>query len=83
MERLIDLTKFLIIKPTNLDEMIEQLGLNLSKSDPVYLATLIAANIMAIIVIYLFITLVLKLTKKITGRKNNDFGKVIYGRRIY
>jgi len=69
MERLIDISNFFIVKPNHLDEIITQLGLNLTINSEVYLITLILANIFAILIIYLFIKLILYILKKLFRRR--------------
>lgn len=69
MERLINISNFFIVKPNHLDEIITQLGLNLTISSEVYLLTLILANIFAVLIIYIFIKLVLFMLKKLFRRR--------------
>lgn len=69
MERLIDISNFFIVKPNHLDEIITQLGLNLTINSELYLVTLILANIFAILVIYIFIKLILYILKKLFRRR--------------
>lgn len=69
MERLINISNFFIVKPNHLDEIITDLGLNLTINSEVYLITLILANIFAILIIYLFIKLILYILKKLFRRR--------------
>ena len=69
MERLINISNFFIVKPNHLDEIITQLGLNLTINSELYLVTLILANIFAILIIYLFIKLILYILKKLFRRR--------------
>ena len=69
MERLIDISNFFIVKPNHLDEIITDLGLNLTINSELYLVTLILANIFAILIIYLFIKLILYILKKLFRRR--------------
>lgn len=69
MERLINISNFFIVKPNHLDEIITQLGLNLTINSELYLVTLIIANIFAILVIYIFIKLILYILKKLFRRR--------------
>ncbi len=69
MERLINISNFFIVKPNHLDEIITDLGLNLTINSELYLVTLILANIFAILIIYLFIKLILYILKKLFRRR--------------
>lgn len=69
MERLIDISNFFIVKPSHLNDLILNLGLNLDTNSEVYLITLILANIFAIIVIFIFIKLILFILKKLFRRR--------------
>ena len=69
MERLINISNFFIVKPNHLDEIITDLGLNLTIHSELYLVTLILANIFAILIIYLFIKLILYILKKLFRRR--------------
>lgn len=69
MERLINISNFFIVKPNHLDEIITDLGLNLTINSELYLVTLILANIFAILVIYIFIKLILYILKKLFRRR--------------
>ena len=69
MERLISISNFFIVKPSHLNEIITELGLNLTINSEVYLLTLILANIFAILIIYIFIKLILFLLKKAFRRR--------------
>lgn len=63
MERLIDISKFLIIKQTHFEELISQIGVNLTVNDTSYLLTYLFANLFAYIIIFLFLTLIIKVGK--------------------
>lgn len=65
MERLINIELFLIIKSTQLNELITNLNLNLSVDSELYLATLVLVNIFAYLVMYLFVKLIFIIQKKI------------------
>lgn len=63
MERLIAIENFFIIKDVQLEEIALNLGINLTKNSDNYFLTLVLTNIFAYLVIYLFIKLVLRITK--------------------
>lgn len=71
--QLIDIEKFLVVKCEHLDTLILNLGLNLDKTNNNYLLTLIMANIFAYLVIYIFIALILKISKHIFKKNRRIF----------
>lgn len=73
IEQLIDIQKFLIVKSEHLDTLILNLGVNLNKTNDTYLLTLILANIFAYLVIYIFIALLLKISKHLFKRNRRIF----------
>ena len=73
MERLIDLKHFLVIKVEHLDQLLLDLDIILPHSSDNYMLTLILANIFAYLVIFLFIYLLLKISKKIFRRRRRLF----------
>lgn len=73
MERLIAIENFFIIKAPQFDEIIQNLNLNLTTNDSVYLLTLILINIFAYLVIYIFIKLALRITAKLFRRRKRVF----------
>lgn len=73
MERLIAIENFFIIKAPQFDEIIQNLNLNLTTNDSVYLLTLILINIFAYLVIYFFIKLALRITAKLFRRRKRVF----------
>ena len=62
---LIDITKFFIISLTEYDELIINLGLNLTHNDNTYLITYIGINLYAIFIIIIASLLISKLVKAI------------------
>lgn len=73
MERLIDLKHFLVIKVEHLDQLLLDLDIILPHSSDNYMLTLILANIFAYLVIFLFVYLLLKISKKIFRRRRRLF----------
>lgn len=73
MERLIAVENFFIIKVPQFEEIIQNLNLNLTTNDSVYLLTLILINIFAYLVIYIFIKLALRITTKLFRRRKRVF----------
>ncbi|MBO5179091.1 MAG: hypothetical protein J6B87_01935 [Clostridia bacterium] len=69
MERLIDITKFFIIKQDQFEQIIEELGVNLSVNNPNYLSSLIIVNVFAYGIIFLFMYVLLKLRKRIFRKR--------------
>lgn len=68
----IDITKFLIIKPSDLATIYDKLNIvPITSVDGTYLETLIIANIFAYFIIILFIWCLFKLKKMIFGSRRN------------
>lgn len=69
---IIDITKFLIIKPNDLYDICTSLNITpITQVDGEFLETLIIANIFAYSIIILFIILIYKLKKHFFGRRTN------------
>lgn len=73
MERLITIENFFIIKAQQLEEIAINLGVSFDKTNDSYLLTLVMINIFAYLVIYLFIKLIFRITKKIFRRTRRVF----------
>lgn len=75
MERLIDITKFFIIKPEQFNQIILDYNFNISDSN--YFSTLLLANIFAYAIIVIFFIFLIWLLKKVFKRRK------FYSRRMF
>lgn len=69
MEKLVDISKILIVSQDQFNELIENLGLTLSTQNPAYLATYLMANAFAYLFISFFSYLVYRICKFIFKKR--------------
>lgn len=65
----IDISKFLIISPANLDSILLSLGLNLQRINDYYTITLLVANIFAYLVIFMTLFIAINFYNKFLSRR--------------
>lgn len=76
---MIDLTSFLIIKPTQFNELLSNLNLSLSVNSDTYVLSLLFANFLAIVIMYLFYKIAMKIYEVLIPSKVRRFKLLWYG----
>lgn len=73
MTKIIDLSKFLIIDILQFDNLVLLLNCNLTKDSDMYMITYLFTNLLAYIVIFLFIKLVVWFYFQLFSKKERNF----------
>lgn len=76
---MIDLTSFLIIKPAQFNELLSNLNLSLSVNSDTYVLSLLFANFLAIVIMYLFYKIAMKIYEVLIPSKVRRFKLLWYG----